>query len=36
MYDVSNRGTVIVKWLVQEFGHLLSSAVKSRGLPQQE
>jgi hypothetical protein len=33
MYDVTNRGTVDVKWQVLEFGHLLSSAVKCRGLP---
>jgi hypothetical protein len=33
MYDVTNRGTVDVKWRVLEFGHLLSSAVKCRGLP---
>jgi hypothetical protein len=36
MYDLPNRGTVDVKWRVLEFGHLLSSAVKCRGLPQQE
>jgi hypothetical protein len=29
-------GTVDVKWWVLEFGHLLSSTVKSRRLPQQE
>jgi hypothetical protein len=36
IYDVTIRGTVDVKWRVLEFAHLLSSAVKCRGLPQQE
>jgi hypothetical protein len=36
IYDVTNRGTVDVKWRVLEFGHLPSSAVKWCGLPQQE
>jgi hypothetical protein len=31
IYDVTNRGTVDVKWRVLEFGQLLSSAVKCRG-----
>jgi hypothetical protein len=34
--DVTNRGIVDVKWRVLEFADLLSSAVKCRGLPQQE
>jgi hypothetical protein len=36
IYDVTNRGTVDVKWRVLEYFHLLSSAVKCHGLPQQE
>jgi hypothetical protein len=36
IYDVTNRGTVYVKWRILEFAHLVSSAVKCRGLPQQE
>jgi hypothetical protein len=36
IYDATNRGTVDVKWRVLVFGHLPSSVVKSRGLPQQE
>jgi hypothetical protein len=36
IYDATNKGTVDVKWRVLEFAHLLSSAGKSRGLPQQE
>jgi hypothetical protein len=30
--DLTNRGTVDVKWRVLEFGHLQSSALKYRGL----
>jgi hypothetical protein len=36
IYDVTNRGTVYVKWWVLEFAHLPISAVKCRGLPQKE
>jgi hypothetical protein len=36
IYDATKRGTADVKWRVLEFGHLPSSTVKYRGLPQQK
>jgi hypothetical protein len=36
IYDATNRNPVDVEWRVLGFGHLLSSAIKCRELPQQE
>jgi hypothetical protein len=36
VYDATNIETVDVRWWVLEFTHVLSSALKYCGLPQQE